>query len=1241
MTILAGRYTQDAQIGSGGMGTVYLGTDITTEDRVAIKKLHRERIIAQPELVERFTREAEALRALNHPNIVKAFATFEQDGDHYIVMEYVAGKDLSDLLIQHGRLPLKRAIAIALGVTDALTRAHYLRITHRDLKPANVLLDLDDTPRLTDFGVAYWEAKDRMTGIGVQLGTPAYMSPEVINGGSGDPRADMWALGVMLYEMLAGKHPFFDGSMNQMLHNVLLTPTPDIQRLRPDVPDALADLLSRLLEKDPAARMSSARLAGAELEIISSIVDERETLGTVVGKSRFTLDAAPPAPGFKHNLPAQPTPLVGRDDDVREIRRLLESGNHRLVTLVGPGGMGKTRLALGVAHDIIASALASTPLHFQHGIVLVELAPLLSAEPLMATIANALSFQFAAEGDPKQQLLDYLREKELLLIADNFEHILDGAPLIAEILQAAPGVNILATSRERLNLMAETAYTLDGLDVPTTGSLDTLKASPAVRLFEQSAKRASPTWQASESDYRLIADICQKVGGLPLAIVLAAGWVQTLNLPDIISELGDSLDLLESDVRDMPTRHRSIRAVFDYSWQTMDEVERALVMQLSVFRGGFSRRAGQTVAGAGLRQLAALVNKSLLRRDPDQGSYHMHELLRQYAEEKLARDASPSTATAATQAHGTPLERAKAAHSDYYLDTLADLRRGLEGSAQVNTLHIIDSDIENVRAAWTFGATSGSLSKLARALPAASLYFELRGQYTEGLAFYEQTIALLKARPATPERDAVLGHVLARAAVLATTLHHADAVDTMLAESRALLEHDTQSAARAALEFAQGFNHLTLKHVADGRPHFEQAAALYRADGDRWALARTLSEWSSTYWYRADGGSTDFEKAKALAEEALSIQRDLNDAYGMASTLLHLGTVASYAGDDAADAMYTAESLSLFERVGNLYGMGHALNNIGVREMMLGDYAASRRHLEKSLQLKREIGTVVPIVWSEFVLARLSYNEAQFEDSLRHAEDGLALVRGTPHREWVLTLDLTRAQALLAIGRYTDAIAAFEQTLALAAELSNAEDEAFTLNQKGLAHILNDEPQAARTCLDAAITKAEALNDVTTAHQSRLLLAWNALNTGDLTAAVAFHAPAAAYFADSSNWVISYTNDEWQLATWAVESALITARIAALTGDSNATALLRNAVDAAERAFSPAHVRKAIVFAAHAFAALQPELAARLAQVITDDPRAYHNDRVSAQALVAQLGTPQQLFASTDEALIAVRQALA
>src|SRR5690606_34812850 len=144
------------------------------------------------------------------------------------------------------------------------------------------------------------------------------------------------------------------------------------------------------------------------------------------GKSRFTLDAAPPAPGFKHNLPAQPTPLVGRDDDVREIRRLLESGNHRLVTLVGPGGMGKTRLALGVAHDIIASALASTPLHFQHGIVLVELAPLLSAEPLMATIANALSFQFAAEGDPKQQLLDYLREKELLLIADNFEHILDG-----------------------------------------------------------------------------------------------------------------------------------------------------------------------------------------------------------------------------------------------------------------------------------------------------------------------------------------------------------------------------------------------------------------------------------------------------------------------------------------------------------------------------------------------------------------------------------------------------------------------------------------------------------------------------------------------------------------------------------------------------------------------------------------------------------------------------------------------
>ena len=369
---------------------------------------------------------------------------------------------------------------------------------------------------------------------------------------------------------------------------------------------------------------------------------------------------------------------MGREEDIRQITRLLESGGTRLITLVGPGGMGKTRLALGVAHGILTGT-STTSRAFEHGVMLVELAPLLSPEPLVATIANAVGFQFAAEGDPKQQLLDHLREKHLLLSPRQFRAFLAAAPLVAELLAAAPNVKILATSRERLNLTAETIYPLAGLDIPSvTGHPDTLKESSAVKLFVQSARRAQPIWSPAPDDYPFIADICRRVDGLPLGIVLAPGWVQLLNPGEIVTELARSIDILESDLRDLPSRHRSMRAVFDYSWQTMSQEERALVARLSVFRGGFSRRAGQDVADAGLRPLAALVNKSLLRRDPDRGSYYMHELLRQYAETRLGEDG----------------REAYARHSAYYLATLSEVQRRLEGGAQIETLQAIDSDME-------------------------------------------------------------------------------------------------------------------------------------------------------------------------------------------------------------------------------------------------------------------------------------------------------------------------------------------------------------------------------------------------------------------------------------------------------------------------------------------------------------------------------------------------------------------
>ena len=266
--LVAGRYQQESLIGHGGMGDVYRGTDTHTMQSVAIKRLHQDIVRENPDIVDRFRREGEALRQLNHPNIVKILDAVEEDGKQYLVMEYVGGGSLRDLLDEQSRLPMEAVLNIALDLADALTRAHRMNIIHRDIKPDNVLLAEDGTPRLTDFGVARLGNRSRLTQTGSVIGTYAYLSPEACNGLELDERADIWSFGVMLFEMLTGRVPFQETSTAAILTAILTKPAPDLQRLRPGAPPALIDLIYRMLEKDRDRRVSSVRLIGAELEAI-------------------------------------------------------------------------------------------------------------------------------------------------------------------------------------------------------------------------------------------------------------------------------------------------------------------------------------------------------------------------------------------------------------------------------------------------------------------------------------------------------------------------------------------------------------------------------------------------------------------------------------------------------------------------------------------------------------------------------------------------------------------------------------------------------------------------------------------------------------------------------------------------------------------------------------------------------------------------------------------------------------
>src|SRR5579859_1028258 len=348
------------------------------------------------------------------------------------------------------------------------------------------------------------------------------------------------------------------------------------------------------------------------------------------GASESRLATAPAETGRLpgHRPPAFPTPFIGRVPELEQIASLLANPACRLLTLVAPGGTGKTRLAQQAAE---ANAAA-----FSKGVYFVPLAAQNSAEFLVPAIASGLEYRFAGPADPKEQLLHYLCDQHLLLVLDNFEHLLDGAGLVSEILAGSPGVKVLATSRERLNLQPEWVFEVRGMSYPRPDEVNRgpLEGYSAVELFVQSARRAWTGFAMSESDVPSVVRICALVAGLPLALELAATWVRTLSCAEVAQEIERDLGFLTTSQRDVPERHRSLRAVFDHSWRLLAADEQRVLRRLAVFRGGFGREAAEQVAGASLPLLAALLDKSLMSRNAA-GRYDLHELIRQYLGEQL------------------------------------------------------------------------------------------------------------------------------------------------------------------------------------------------------------------------------------------------------------------------------------------------------------------------------------------------------------------------------------------------------------------------------------------------------------------------------------------------------------------------------------------------------------------------------------------------------------------------------
>jgi predicted ATPase/DNA-binding CsgD family transcriptional regulator len=442
-------------------------------------------------------------------------------------------------------------------------------------------------------------------------------------------------------------------------------------------------------------------------------------------------------PQILHNLPADTLPFIGRIAEINELLQQLTSEKYRLITILGSGGMGKTRLAIEVGWRLIH--------HFLDGIYFVPLAAIAAPDQIVTTIAAILGFKFNNGEQPRQQLFNYLQQQQIMLIIDNFEHLLDSGELLIDMLHHAPKVKILVTSREKLNVVGEVVHFLSGLAVPVDNSLEAIMAADSVKLFIETAQRTGI--EVNEQEIPIAGRICQLLGGMPLGILLAAAWVDTLSLAEIETELKTGLGILEADLRDVPARQHSIEAVFDYSWRRLTVEEQNGFARLSVFRGGFTREAAQRITGISLHDLQRLVHTSFIQHQPS-GRYIIHELMRQYAEQKLKAS--------------DEYERVCEQHAQYFAEFMTPLGSVAWEQATPTMLEKVQADFENVRTAWRFQAERKNWTELRRFLDGVWLFFDLYSRSQEAIDLLEPLLQLTTAN--NDDASLFRGQVLARLA---------------------------------------------------------------------------------------------------------------------------------------------------------------------------------------------------------------------------------------------------------------------------------------------------------------------------------------------------------------------------------------------------------------------------------------------------------------------------------------------
>jgi len=694
----------------------------------------------------------------------------------------------------------------------------------------------------------------------------------------------------------------------------------------------IAELLALHLDVPPEERTLFLKTARGEGSIQRLSNASSSTPSTSL-RTSDKLVAVPPALSPPSNIPAATSPFVGRKQESESLSRMLTDPRQRLITILGPGGIGKTRLAMQAAEMQLAA--------FNDQVYFIQLAAYNAVDSILPAIASVLNIPSSSSTDEfKTRLADYLRGRNVLFVLDNFEHLIEGAPQVSELLQKIPTLKVLVTSRERLNLQGEWTFELSGLSIPPNVNEGKAVYS-ALQLFELHAKRIRPDMELVGREREAAIRICQRVDGMPLAIELAAAWVNVLSCEEIATEIERGFDFLSSTLRDVPERHRSLRAVFDHSWQRLTEAEQNALSGLSIFQGGFRFGSAESVVGVERSVLSSLESKSLVRRQSD-GRFDLHEVVRQYAGTHLKDE--------------TKLQDW---HSEYFLKVLGESAQSHYGSHDEDRSGVLLREFGNLSAAWTHAVKQKKYAQLDFAVDSLYLVYDLHGWVQEGINLSQELIAALCLETADRQQQIYLGRALTFSGmIIFRSGDHERAHHSFEEAIKILREVGDESLLFPALVFC-GIVTSVMGDLDYARGLMDEGTALAERYGHGWFTA--LGTFDQGY---IAGQAGDLEYAYEQMQKGLALWRSINNLRYIAFALNYLSPIAIRMGllDDAAS--YLDESLTLSTSINDRWGMATATGRLGMLALLDKDHKKAKPLLERSLAIATDLGARWDIAWA-------------------------------------------------------------------------------------------------------------------------------------------------------------------------------------------------------------------------------------------------------------------------------------